>query len=264
MGTELGARGLPLPMPEWSAWALEHRPEVVAEIHREYARAGATVHTANTFRTKRRDLGPRWEGLARRAVAIARQSVPSGHRVAGSIAPLEDCYRPDLSPRNPGPEHGELASVLADAGVDLLLCETFAHVGEALAAVEQAVATGIETWVAFTAGPGADLLTVAQMAAGARRAVAAGARACLVNCVPATASLRYLAKLCELAVPAGVYANAGATDDGIGWGGGPAGVQAYLGLARQWVAAGAVIVGGCCGTDARHIHALAQAFGESR
>src|SRR5262245_13933060 len=186
MGTELAARGVPTPAPRWSAEAIDRAPEVMAAIHREYAAAGATVHTANTFRTKRRQIPDRWDELARRAVAIARASVPARHRVAGSIAPLEDCYRPDLSPPDPRPEHRELARALAGAGVDLLLCETFPHVGEALIAVEEAVQTGLPTWVAFTAGPDATLLTPREIEAGAREAVARGASAVLVNCTPAT------------------------------------------------------------------------------
>src|SRR5271157_2202740 len=98
MGTELARRGVPTPAPAWSAHALEVAPEVVAAIHREYAARGATVHTANTFRAQRAAVGARWEAIARRAVQVARQSVPGGQRVAGSLAPVADCYRPDLSP----------------------------------------------------------------------------------------------------------------------------------------------------------------------
>src|SRR6185436_730655 len=128
----------------------------------------------------------------RRAVAIARAAVPAGHRVAGSLAPLEDCYRPDLSPADPRAEHRELARALAAAGVDLLLCETFPHVGEALIAVEEAVATGIATWVSFTAGPEANLLFPDDVARGAREAAARGAQAVLVNCVPAARTLEFV------------------------------------------------------------------------
>src|SRR5579883_1481352 len=95
LGTELARRGVATPAPAWSAHALDVAPEVVAAIHRDYVAAGATVHTTNTFRTKRRSVGDRWEELLKRAVRIARESVGE-LRVAGSIAPLEDCYRPDL------------------------------------------------------------------------------------------------------------------------------------------------------------------------
>jgi S-methylmethionine-dependent homocysteine/selenocysteine methylase len=249
LGTELERRGVPTPLPRWSAGASEDAPEVVQAIHRDYARAGATVHTANTFRTKRRTVGGAWERLARRAVALARASVPADHRVAGSIAPLEDCYRPDLSPASPKPEHAELARLLLDAGADLLLCETFPHVGEALAAVEAAVVTGLPVWVSFTAGPQADLLTPAQVEEGAREAAQRGAQAVLVNCVPADRTLAFLDGLSRAGVPFGAYANAL---------GGDQPPERYLEAARAWVAAGAAIIGGCCGTGPAHIAALTQ------
>ncbi|UJR86611.1 homocysteine S-methyltransferase family protein [Sandaracinus amylolyticus] len=260
VGTELARRAVATPAPMWSAHAIEGAPDVLAAIHRDYAHAGATIHTAATFRTTPRASGPGWERLARRAVEITRASIDPGHRVAGSIAPLEDCYRPDLSPSDPRAEHRALARALAGAGADLLLCETFPHVGEALIAVEEAVATGLPTWLALTAGPSADLLTPAQIAEGAREAVRRGAQAVLVDCVPADRTLEYVDAIARLAlgVPFGAYANAGREEDGIGWSSNDrAAAQRYLAHARRWLDAGATIVGGCCGTSVVHIAALA-------
>ncbi len=255
IGTELLARGVPTPIPLWSAWALEHRPETVREIHRDYVAAGAHVHTANTFRTKSRTT-PDWETLARRAVALAREG--GAARVAGSIAPLEDCYRPDLSPPEPEAEHAELAWVLADAGCDLLLCETFPHLGEGLAALRAAVATGLPTWIAFTAGPDADLLTPAELAEGARRARDLGAAAVLVNCVPASRTLPYVQALAAVGLPFGAYANAGQPDEKMGWLAEPDAPERYLAHARTWIDAGATMVGSCCGTGPAHVRALKE------
>ena len=255
IGTVLAARGVPTPAPAWSADAIDHAPEVLAAIHRDYAAVGATVHTANTFRTKRRQVGDRWEALAHRAVAIARAAVPPGQRVAGSMAPLEDCYRPELSTADPRSEHRELARALAAAGVDLLLCEAFPHVDEALIAVEEAVATGFPVWVSFTAGPDGALLTPAEIAAGAREAVRRGAAAVLVNCTAATRTLPYVERLAEAGVPFGAYANAGAPAEGLGWSDTPD-TAAYAELAAAWVSAGATVVGGCCGTAPAHLAAV--------
>lgn len=263
LGTELAARGIPTPPPAWSAAALRTAPDVIRDIHRTYARAGATVHTAATFRTRPADVGDDWAALAALAVALAREGVPPGHRVAGSLAPIADCYRPDLSPSDPRPQHRALARVLADAAVDLILCETFPHVGEALVAAEEAVATGIETWVSLTAGPGADLLDADAIARSARGAVDRGARAVLVNCVPSDRTLPLLSGLRGLGVPFGAYANAGAMGAGIGWGAGSEGARRYLEHARAWVDAGATIVGACCGAGPAHVRALADAFAGS-
>jgi S-methylmethionine-dependent homocysteine/selenocysteine methylase len=262
MGTQLDQRGISTELPLWSAAAIDRAPETIAAIHRDYVAAGATVQTANTFRTQRRVVGDAWQRLTREAVRLARQN-SGGHRVAGSIAPLRDCYRPDLSPPHPGPEHRAMANVLADAGCDLLLCETFPHVGEAVAATEQAVGTGLETWVAFTAGPDARLLSPRQVAEGARRAVDVGAAAVLVNCIPAAETLRFVVALekAKLSVPIGAYANAGSPDDQIGWNASPRpGAERYLEFVKQWVDAGATIVGGCCGTGPSHIEAIARFY----
>jgi S-methylmethionine-dependent homocysteine/selenocysteine methylase len=256
LGSELLARGVPTPLPGWSAHALQTHPHKVAEIHRAYAAAGSTIHTTNTFRTRPATLGAAWRELAHQAVQIARDAVPATHRIAGSIAPIADCYRPDLSPPDARVQHRALARVLADSGVDLLLCETFPHVGESVGAVEECIATGVETWVSFTAGPSADLLTPEALGAGARLAVEAGASTVLVNCVPASLTLAYVDALRDIGVPFGAYANAGQAHEGVGWTAGPPGPSRYAAFARRWIRAGAVVIGGCCGTGPDHIAAL--------
>lgn len=268
MGTELDARGGDTSLPLWSARPLREQPELVAAIHRDFASAGARVHTTNTFRTQPRWLGEDFAPLARRAVELARAAVPPGHRVAGGIAPLEDCYRPDLSPASQDPrgaeaEHRRLARELVDAGVDLLLCETFPHPAEAVAAVRAGVSVSAETWIALTAGPEADLMTPREMAAAARACVAEGAAAVLVNCTPAADTLRFLRAIAEadLGVPIGAYANAGAADSVVGWRSeSTPSTDAYLEHARSWIAAGAALVGSCCGTTPAHVRALSGAF----
>lgn len=261
MGTELDARGADTRLPLWSARALFERPETVSAIHRDFARAGATVHTTNTFRARRRTLGARWEEGARLAVALARGAVPNDHRVAGGIAPLEDCYRPDLSPEHAEDEHRELAEVLADAGCDLLLCETFTHPREALDAVRAAVRTGRETWLALSAGPDASLMSPSTMADAARAATDLGAQAILVNCVGVLQIDVYVGALIAAVgarVPVGAYANAGHADDRIGWTADRTlGGARYAEHARAWIDEGATIVGACCGTGPEHVAALA-------
>ncbi|MBK7404220.1 MAG: homocysteine S-methyltransferase family protein [Phycisphaerales bacterium] len=180
VGTELIRRGVDCTGPLWSARAIDGAPEVLGAIHREYAAAGATVHTAATFRTQPGIEPGEWARLARRGVELVREAVPRGHRVAGSLAPLADCYRPDLSPARVDPAatreaHLALARVLADAGCDILLCETFTDPGEGLlaagAAVEAAEATGAEVWLSPLTGA---LRDAAQSGRGAQGGRAGG------------------------------------------------------------------------------------------
>ncbi len=265
-GTELAARGVALPAPLWSAAAIDSAPSVLLDIHRDYADAGASIHTAATFRTTPAAAGPRWQSLLYRAVQLARQGARPGQKVAGSLAPLADCYRPDLSPPAPHRAHAQFARALVDAGVDLVLCETFPHVGEGLAAVEAAVPTGIPVWVSFTAGYRADLMTPATLAQAARAAVARGAAAVLVNCVPAARTLPYVRALADAVgeqVPFGAYANAGTEAEGIGWSHVDTGAAIYAQLAQEWVAEGATLIGGCCGTGPLTLRAVQAALADN-
>src|SRR5947207_15997629 len=121
-GTELGRRGVDTRSALFSAAALVSEAGIAAQrtVHADYVKAGAQVITANTFRTNPRKAGARWRELTELAVGIARRS---GAAVAGSMAPVEDCYRPDLRPSRKVAldEHRALAGALAAAGCDLLL-----------------------------------------------------------------------------------------------------------------------------------------------
>jgi len=152
-----------------------------------------------------------------------------------------------------------MAAALSEAGVDILLCETFPHVGEALVAVEEAVGTGLETWVAFTGGPDGSLLSPTEVAEAGRLAVELGVSAVLVNCVAPELVLAYLEALKDLPLPIGAYANGGhQSEDGPWVPDTEESVENYVRWAVQWVEAGATIVGSCCGTGVGHVAALNQ------
>lgn len=268
IGTELARRGVATPAPLWSAHALDGALETLAAIHRDYAEAGATVHTANTFRTapwalERAGRGKDARHLPQLAVDCAREAVPSTHRVAGSIAPLNDCYRPDLSP--PSAEaaraHARTAEGLARAGVDLILCETFPHIEEGLLALAAARATGLPVWIAFSPGPGGDLLEDDAILRGAVRAADLGAARVLVNCARPDRVGRLIRRLATAGVTTGGYGNVGRACGSVGWViDGDEDPDAYAAAALRWVADGATVVGGCCGTTPAHIEALARAL----
>jgi S-methylmethionine-dependent homocysteine/selenocysteine methylase len=263
IGTELGERGFSLDAPRWSAQVIADAPDTLAEVHAAYAQAGATLHTANTFRTQPRAFGEGWLVALDSAVRIAREAAGPGNVLLGSLAPVMDCYRPDLSPGEAARhEHRSVATALARSGVDVLLCETFTHGPEALVAVEEAMATGLPVWLSLSAGPFAELLTPAELVEIGRDAASIGVSRVLVNCVAASETVAYVDAIATLAVPTGVYANAGREDEGLGWGAtGPKAAEAYANFAGRWIDSGASVIGGCCGTGPSHIRALAQRFG---
>jgi len=273
-GTELDRRGVDIGLPLWSARALLEAPDVLAEIHREYLEAGAGAITTNTFRTHRRSLdkagigrrGP--EGYTRRAVELAREAchdVNPDALVLGSVAPLEDCYRPELAPDAAAcrVEHAEIIGYLINAGVDFILIETMNNLAEAGAAADAARRLAPGKWMISLCtrpqGPPGVLLSGEAAAPLLERLH--DAQAVGVNCVPAPAveaQVRFLRQALPDDVRILAYANIGHADEAGNWvitdAVDPARFADY---ARRWVDAGATVVGGCCGTTPDTIRAIA-------
>lgn len=264
-GSELDRRGADTSLPLWSARALLESQAILADIHADYARAGAEVITANTFRTHQRSLakgglGERAAELTRTAVAIARRAAPAAF-IAGSLAPLEDCYSPELVPTQAEceREHALMAAHLAGAGVDLILIETMNTLREAEAAARAALATGLPTLASFVCRSDGRLFSGERVTDAARALAALGVHGLLINCTPVAAIRQPFEELQAAAgsLPTGLYANIGHTDDIKGWTNTlDVSPQEYARLAAEWLASGARLVGGCCGTTPEHIAAV--------
>jgi S-methylmethionine-dependent homocysteine/selenocysteine methylase len=204
--------------------------------------------------------------LARRAAEEAADAEHGRPRplVLGSMAPLEDCYSPELVP---GPEalareHGEHAENLATAGVDAILVETMNTQREAVAAVRAARAIGLPVLASFIANARGQLFDGGPLSELVPDLLDAGACAVLVNCTPVVTTDRVLPELSALAgtTPFGAYANVGFPHPEEGWEFSDDVSPADYGRhATEWIRAGAQIVGGCCGTTPAHIAAVRAA-----
>ncbi len=269
MGTELDRRGAHTYLPLWSAWGLINSPDVVREIHRDYAVAGADILVTNTFRSTGRmiaraglDQGES-TALDHLAVQLAREAtVESGSHalVAGSIAPLEDCYSPWLSP-DPSTaleEHRRQTRNLADARVDFILIETMPLILEAEAATVAALETGLEVAVGFVLGDDGKLLSGESLEIAVNQITRQPVSAIFINCTPREVISRAIPILRNLTdLPIGAYANLGNVDDSVGWEiDTTVTADSYGTAALAWIEAGASIVGGCCGTTPNQIAGL--------
>ena len=270
-GTELERAGLATGLPLWSTHALIEAPESVGAVHAAHLAAGAEIVTADNFRTQRRTLalaglGDRDASLTRLAVSLARLAVDGRMHddarpawVAGSLPPLEDCYRPDRVPDDAALalEHGRQAELLGEAGVDLILVETMNCRREALAAAGAAARTGLPFVVSFVAWDGPRLLSGEPLAEAARAAMDAGAAAVGVNCLP-TGNL----EACRLALaatgaPLLVSPNLGEPDPETGFARDADQPPArFVEALEPWLDQAPRVVGGCCGTTPAHIRAL--------
>ena len=258
MGTEIERRGLALDLPLWSARALLERPDLVLEIHRDNVAAGADILTANTFRTQRGSLesaglGNRAAELTRAAVSIARQAADEAGRpvwVAGSAAPLADCYRPDLVADRAVLEREHAAHVenLLAAGVDFVLVETMNTIREAQAAAG-AVRGGAPVIVSFVTDGRGSLLSGEPLEDAVRAILPLRPFAVGVNCVPASRVRGEVERIQASESETAVAAYANVLSD-------PAPPEEYAALAAEWLRGGARVVGGCCGTTPAHVAAL--------
>lgn len=270
-GSELERRGVDLSLPLWSTQALLEAPQVLAEVHRDYLEAGAQAITAATFRTHRRSLakvglGDRCQELTQQAVEIARtvrdQYSPEA-LVLGSVAPLEDCYRPDLVPDAETclREHSELMEHLVAAGADLILIETMNHMCEIRAAVEAARRVADGKWmISFCtrdSEPAGVLLSGEEVAPLLPELE--DARAVGINCVAVDGVLDQVRFLKEMLPETSImaYGNIGHADEEGNWiSSGSVLPEVYLERVLSWIDAGASIVGGCCGTTPEYIRMI--------
>ena len=272
-GTELDRLGLDLSMPLWSARAMEDAPDKLRQVHRIYLESGAGAIITNTFRTHRRSLAKAGLGsesgrLTRLAVDIAREAIEEtscSSLLLGSVAPLEDCYSPSLSPGFDicHEEHGWLIADLVESGVDGILIETMCTGHESLAASRAAQEKAPGRWgISFCLDERAEEPGMLQDGTRLSSLIPDILEASFIgiNCVSAIGmgeQVRHLRTHLPDSMPIMAYGNVGYADEEGGWISTDAiEPDIYAAYAMDWIERGASIVGGCCGTTPASIAAI--------
>jgi methionine synthase I (cobalamin-dependent)/5,10-methylenetetrahydrofolate reductase len=267
MGTMLYARGIFLNR-SFDELNLT-QPDLVAEVHQAYVRAGADVIETNTFGANRVKLGA--FGLADRVHAInlqgakiARHAARDQVYVAGAIGPLGIRVEPWGKTGVDEAEEifREQARALVEGGVDLFVLETFRDVNEigaAIRAVRSVCALPIVAQMT-TEEDGNSLDGVAPESF-VPDLEARGADVVGLNCsVGPAAMLETLERMAGVArVKLSAQPNAGKPRE-------IEGRNLYLcspdymaSYARKFINTGVRLVGGCCGTTPEHIRAIKAA-----
>jgi homocysteine S-methyltransferase len=271
MGTEILRRGLPTTLPLWSAEVLLTHPEIVQKIHEDYINAGAEIIITNTFRTTERafakgniaDKAHDTTVLACQLVHQAAEQIKP-HRpvyIAGSMAPLEDCYTPELTPSREDllKEHYAYAKDLIEGGVDFLLLETMITLQETMAAVQAAEKLAFPFAVSFCVNQQGKLLGGETLEQAVKAVEPYNPLFIGINCVSPEVATQILQALREMTNrPLSVYAQGdGGPDDKQGWEfTEEKNREHYVTRARQWIEEGAQVIGGCCGTNPAYIERL--------
>ena len=270
-GSELRRRGAPLDPVVWSALAPLAHYDLLRAIHADYIAAGADVITTSTFATTRFVLeagghGREFATINVRAVAAAREARDASGRavaIAGSISCLPPGFDvhayPDENAESAA--YRELAETLAGAGVDLLVLEMMQEARHAPLACAAARAVGLPVWlgVSCRVGAGGTLVgfdfPLVPLAATLDALLPFAPDAVAVMHSPLAAVAPALQEIrTRWHGPLGAYPEIGdgtAATEGIA-------PEELAAQARDWVAGGARIIGGCCGTQPKHIRALAS------
>ncbi len=282
-GTELQARGAPMDPAAWCGPATLENDRLLVDIHTDYIAAGAEIVTANTFAASRlmlegAGLADRAGEIVTRAVTAARTARDACGRdvvVAGSLSHMMPIAgglaTPDLgrlaSEGAMEDAFGVLASQLKEAGVELIILEMMYHPVRVPIALRAALATGLPVWfgasarraasgdvVAFHTYSDVPLDEIAALIPAVGVDVAGIMHTGGEVITDALAIIRR-----HFPGPLMAYPDSGYFEmpdwrfvDVVT----PARYEAFCG---EWLAAGARLLGGCCGLGVDHIRAAVRA-----
>ena len=253
--------------PFWSGKALIEAPDVVRDLHEAFIAAGADAIITNTYGVVRsfmaeignEDRFAELNRIAGELAVAARDAQGRGTLIAGSLPPLSPSYEPGTvgGQAQLTELYAEQAELLAPY-VDVFIGETLTTIAETRAVAAAAGATGKPVWIGWTLhetkdGCLKDGTPVGEAAAAVEDSPVS---VLLANCCSPEALTRGLPALLALGTPTGGYANTfhpidpDAKDishrDDLD-------ADAYAAHVADWIAMGARIVGGCCGTMPEHI-----------
>ncbi len=268
-GTNLQKRGLSRGVAA-ERWVLE-QPEQIMQLHRDFLKAGADIILTCTFggtrlRLEHSGLAEQTAEVNRQASALARQAAAeTGALVAGSIGPTGQLMQPfgPLSEEVAVATFAEQAALLAEGGVDFLVIETQFDLSEAKAAIQGVrAACTLPLVVSFSYDRGSRTMMGVKPSQAGAELEALGVDVIGINCGRSLdENLNALKELKDaVGKPLWFKPNAGlprlddqsnpvydVTPEGMGH------------HAQDWVAAGARVVGGCCGTSPEHLAQIGRA-----
>lgn len=272
-GTNLQKAGLPLGVcPE--QWIVEH-PEAILSLQKRFVEAGSRVLYAPTFtgnRIKLREysLESRLAEINTELVRLSREASAGKAYVAGDLTMTGKQLAPigDLDFEELVTVYREQAEVLLSAGVDLFVVETMMSLQETRAAVIaiRELSSDIPIMTSLTYESGGRTLYGSDPVTALITLQALGADAVGMNCSTGPADMLPLLRAMKsyANVPILAKPNAGLPElDEAGNTVYRMTPEEFGSYGKQLLSAGAGILGGCCGTEPKHIRCLREATKDS-
>ena len=160
-GTEVERRGVPQLKNAWNAGGALTHPDIIRQIHEDFINEGAEIVISNTFATSKHlmkdaDCLDDFEKVNRRSVELvveARNNSKNPNAlVAGGISHWSFInILPSLDELKTGAL--EQATIMKDAGADLIMLEMMIDVPRMLAVYEGAKASNLPIWVGLSCEP---------------------------------------------------------------------------------------------------------------
>lgn len=278
IGQEIVHRSGDRPTPLWSTAVMIENPGIVADVHRAYFDAGATVATTNTYavhvdRLDRVGMADSHGKLLDAAMdqAVAARDAHGSGRIALSLGPLGATYRPDI--QVPLSEAAAAFAVIVGrlgSRADVILPETVSSLHDARGVMMGCAAGDTPVWLAVTVDDddSTRLRSGENLSDLARIVTEFDPAALLINCSRPEAIGPALNIIKTMGKPFGAYAN-GFTNIAAGFleeaptvdaltARTDLGPEQYARFAMQWIDHGATIIGGCCEAGPDHIAELAR------
>jgi len=249
-----------------------NRPDDVQEIASSYVEAGADIILTNSFgaspiKLEGYGLEAQTQVLNRRAAEISKQAAADRALVMGSIGPTgKMVMMGEVSPQEVFQGFIEQTMGLVDGGADGIVIETMTDPEEARIAIEAVKkASELDVACTFTFSKNQDGIYRTMMGTDLEAyldmAKQAGADIIGANCGNGTAGMIEIVRVIRSLdpdIPVLVHANAGLPIYQDGLTVFPESASEMASQMGELVAAGANIVGGCCGTTPEHIRQIVK------
>lgn len=268
-GTEIERRGVPQLENAWNGGGALSHPDVLRSVHEDYIREGAEIVISNTFATHRhalRDAGAehQFEALNRRGVELAKEACQRMQApdvlVAGGIS-YWSWLGNWLLPEDLRNSTEEQASIMANAGADLLMLEMMVDIDSMLVTLDAAQTSGLPVWVGLSCKPDPS----GTMALLRGDPLADALEAIKDKSVPLVSIMHTEVEYIDACLgtmadhwsgPVGVYAHSARWEGDACIYDATVSPEEYAARARIWLENGVQLVGGCCGLGVDHIKTL--------